>query len=218
MHGGWNLVRPAGACTDRFGLRQNQGVSLPYYLVRHGESEWNVQRLTQGQTMHPRLTARGRDQATRAARAIADDLAASGLEAGTVTTSDLVRATETAEIIVDLLGTELTVDERLREQHLGALQGMSYDETFTLAATVDWSVPDQSIAGGESMHQVRDRIAAVLSCIDRARVTTLVSHGDAIRVAVAHAAGLEPHRAPWVDVPNGAVARIVGTEATWLRC
>jgi 2,3-bisphosphoglycerate-dependent phosphoglycerate mutase len=191
-------------------------VSLPYYLVRHGESEWNVQRLTQGQTMHPRLTARGRAQATQAARTIAYDLAASGLEAGSVTTSDLVRARETAEIIVEFLGAELTVDERLREQHLGALQGMSYDETFALAATVDWSVPDQSIAGGESLHQVRDRVAAALSSIDPTSVATLVSHGDAIRVAVAHAAGIEPHRAPWVEVPNGAVARIDGRHATWL--
>ena len=193
-------------------------MSLPYYLVRHGESEWNVQRLTQGQTMHPCLTARGRAQARQAARAIADDLASSGLEAGPVTTSDLVRARETAEIIVEILGAELTVDPRLREQHLGALQGMSYHETFRLAETVDWSVPDQSIGGGESMYQVRDRVAAAISSIDPARVTTLVSHGDAIRVAVACAARLEPHTAPWLEVPNGAVARIVGTDTTWLRC
>ncbi|MCP5978323.1 histidine phosphatase family protein, partial [Klebsiella pneumoniae] len=37
------------------------------YLVRHGESEWNVSGVTQGQTAHPRLTVRGREQMVAAA-------------------------------------------------------------------------------------------------------------------------------------------------------
>ena len=47
----------------------------PVYLVRHGQSEWNVLRLTQGQTSHPRLTSLGREQAERAASLIGKDLA-----------------------------------------------------------------------------------------------------------------------------------------------
>ncbi|QNN52656.1 histidine phosphatase family protein [Nocardioides mesophilus] len=47
----------------------------PVYLVRHGQSEWNVLRLTQGQTSHPRLTSIGREQAERAASLIGQDLA-----------------------------------------------------------------------------------------------------------------------------------------------
>jgi hypothetical protein len=34
-------------------------VTHPVYLVRHGQSEWNVLRSTQGQTSHPRLTSLG---------------------------------------------------------------------------------------------------------------------------------------------------------------
>ena len=49
-------------------------VRHPVYLVRHGQSEWNVLRLTQGQTPHPRLTGLGREQAARAAELIASDM------------------------------------------------------------------------------------------------------------------------------------------------
>ncbi len=84
-------------------------MTAPVYLVRHGQSEWNVLRLTQGQTHHPRLTALGEAQARAAAEVIATDL---------------------------------------------------------------------------------------------------VSHGDAIRAALAHLAGIPPQEAPWVEVGNGAVARV----------
>jgi probable phosphoglycerate mutase len=43
----------------------------------------------------------------------------------------------------------------------------------------------------------------------------LVSHGDAIRAALAHLEGEPPHAAEWVEVPNGAVARFDGA-VTWL--
>lgn len=180
----------------------------PLYLVRHGESEWNVLRLTQGQTVHPKLTVRGRDQARAAAALIAADLAGHGLDVGLVVTSDLTRAVETAEILVDVLGGELRHDKRLREQHLGSLEGRDYDETWAAAADIDWSTPDVAVAGGETLREVHDRMAAVLAGVERAHTTVVVSHGDAIRAAFAWLRGIEPHRAAWVDVPNGAVARV----------
>ncbi len=66
------------------------------YLVRHGESEWNVQGLTQGQIAHPRLTASGREQAEVVA---AELLARTGPDAtwGRVVVSDLARAHETGK-------------------------------------------------------------------------------------------------------------------------
>ena len=73
-------------------------------LVRHGQSEWNLRRLPQGQTAHPRLTARGRRQAARAATLISDDLAAGGLTVERIVSSDLVRAVQTARIQADHLG------------------------------------------------------------------------------------------------------------------
>lgn len=190
------------------------GVPHPVYLVRHGQSQWNVLRLTQGQTSHPRLTDLGREQAARAAELIAADLGGPGVR---IVTSDLARATETAAIIAQRLEAPVSHDERLREQHLGELEGRGYDETWAAAEAHDWSDPSLPVAGGESLLDVHERMAQALQDhADPDRTVVLVSHGDAIRVAVAHASGHAPHEAPWVDVPNGAVARLHGGEVTWL--
>ncbi|MFP5336468.1 MAG: histidine phosphatase family protein [Actinomycetes bacterium] len=190
-------------------------MSHPVYLVRHGQSEWNLARRTQGQTAHPRLTDLGREQAASAAETIASDLQRLGLGMGRIVTSDLTRAVETAQIIAARLGGTPTHDVRLREQHLGTLQGRGYEETWAAAETLDWSNPMQPVCGGESLMDVHERMGAVLDGLDPDGVTVLVSHGDAIRVAVARLRGVEPNEADWVDVPNGAVARVHGAIA-WL--
>jgi probable phosphoglycerate mutase len=190
-------------------------VPAPVYLVRHGQSEWNVRRLTQGQTVHPALTALGRLQADAAATMISADLAAHGLAVRRIITSDLVRARETADILAARLGAVTTIDARLREQSLGHLEGRPYEETWDAAAAIDWSDPSQPIAGGESLMDVYERMAAVLRAIDPDTVAVLVSHGDAIRTAIAYLDGLKPHEGEWVEVANGAVARI-GGRITWL--
>lgn len=165
--------------------------------------------------MHPRLTTLGQEQASTAARSIAADLGTRRV--GLVLTSDLVRAVETAEILVDALGGELRCDRRLREQHLGILQGRSHDVTSAYAHSHDWSDPDLPFAGGESLSQVHDRMADALTSLDRSCVTIVVSHGDAIRAAVTHLPGAGPDLERWDDVPNGAVARIgSGNVVAWL--
>lgn len=184
-------------------------VQQPVYLVRHGQSEWNVLRLTQGQTTHPPLTALGREQAAAAAEDLADELTG-GVR---LLTSDLVRAVETARIIGDRLGVDPVLDARLREQHLGSLEGRGYEETWAEAERHDWSDPELPLAGGESVADVRRRMAAVLADLDPAIPTILVSHGDAIRSALAHLRGHSLTDAPWVDVPNGSITRLEGVLA-----
>ena len=185
----------------------------PVYLVRHGQSEWNVLRLTQGQTMHPPLTAIGRLQASAAADSLALELAGRPVR---LLTSDLTRAVETALIIGERLGVEPALDARLREQHLGTLEGRAYEDSWAQAELHDWSDPELSMAGGESVGAVRRRLAALLSEVGSAVPTVLVSHGDAIRSAVAHLDGHSMTDAPWVEVPNGSIARWDGA-VTWLE-
>lgn len=187
----------------------------PVYLVRHGQSQWNVRRLTQGQTAHPPLTDLGRSQSAAAAELIAADLARLGLAADRLVSSDLIRATETAAVIGRRLQLPVDSDPRLREQHLGELEGRTYEETWAAAETFDWSDPTRPIVGGESLMDVYDRMAAVLDDVHPTSVSILVSHGDAIRAAVAYINGVKPHESDWVEVANGAVARVGGC-LTWL--
>lgn len=206
-----------GSCTmGRVSVVETGPVHAPVYLVRHGESEWNVLRLTQGQTAHPALTGVGRAQAAAAAEAVAADLARLGLVAPRLVTSDLVRAAETARVVGERLGVVAEPDARLREQHLGELEGLGYEASWARAELHDWSDPELPLAGGESLAQVRRRMAAVLDGLGTGRPTVLVSHGDAIRSAVAHLRGESPTTATWVAVPNGAVARYDGEDVAWL--
>jgi broad specificity phosphatase PhoE len=83
------------------------------HLVRHGETEWNRELRWQGHS-DPPLNERGRDQA----RSLAAALARRPFTA--VYSSDLRRASETAEIVAAPLGLAVHVDSRLREIDVGS--------------------------------------------------------------------------------------------------
>ncbi|MEW5721334.1 MAG: histidine phosphatase family protein [Chloroflexota bacterium] len=86
-------------------------------LIRHGQTDWNVEGRWQGQTDLP-LNDRGRQEAQR----VAQDLGA--FEFAALYSSDLRRALETAQIIGAALGLAVTPERRLREINLGVWQGM----------------------------------------------------------------------------------------------
>ena len=191
-------------------------VTYPVYLVRHGQSEWNLLRLTQGQTMHPRLTALGCAQAEASADLILEDLA--GRACPRIVSSDLVRAAETAEIISARLAAastapvEITFDKRLREHALGTLEGQPYEEGWSMADHPDWLDPRVRVGGGETVQEVYDRIGTLLAAI-RGPVV-LVSHGDTIRAAYAWLRGLPVTEGSGVHITNGAVLR--ADQVRWL--
>ena len=91
------------------------------YLIRHGETEWNVKRLIQGHADSP-LTALGIAQVTERANALAD------VHFDAVFSSDSARAVQTAEIIK--LDREIVVQAShlLRERSHGQYEGLHYDE------------------------------------------------------------------------------------------
>ncbi|WP_460853980.1 histidine phosphatase family protein [Nocardioides montaniterrae] len=161
-------------------------MSEPVYLVRHGQSEWNVLGRMQGQTHHPRLTALGRLQAAGAAELLAGLLPAGSQPA--LLTSDLARAVETASIIGFRLGVRPCGDVRLREQRYA----------------------DVDAAGAETTDELEARMAGVLSSLSRSVPVVLVSHGDAIRAALSVLGVAVP-----AEIGNGAVGCWDGVRLSW---
>src|SRR5690625_3879711 len=88
-------------------------------VVRHGETDWNVQQRMQGHTDIP-LNAEG----VRQAQAAAERLAAFRWAA--LWSSDLQRAHRTAELIAARVGLEPKLWDQLRERNLGELEGKDF--------------------------------------------------------------------------------------------
>ena len=87
------------------------------YLVRHGQTDWNIEKKTQGHTDIP-LNENGRKQAQILAQSI------SNLKIDRIISSDLLRAKETAEIINERFGNNISLDERIREINYGLFDSL----------------------------------------------------------------------------------------------
>ncbi|QWW18887.1 histidine phosphatase family protein [Schaalia sp. 19OD2882] len=185
-------------------------------LVRHGQTDHNVERRFQGATDIP-LNARGVEQARHAAPVIASRFSSEGEQVGVnvlraaspevaVVCSPLSRALETGRIIASefaargvLVGDGPAVDERLRERCYGVLEGRTMDEAEAAFPQVvaQWRATGECEAGGiESSDEVGARMAAA-ACEYAARMRdgstlVVVSHGAAIARCVVTLLGLRP--------------------------
>jgi len=150
-------------------------------VVRHGETVWNATGRQQGH-LDGKLNERGIAQA----RAIADALAREA-PFHALYSSDLGRSMETAAILAQRLGLEVRPDPRLRERHLGILQGMTkaqFAERFPEAsAGLESGDPDYVLPGGESARQRCDRTVACAEDLARRHPgerLLLVGHGGVL--------------------------------------
>lgn len=91
-----------------------------YYVVTHGQAQHHVDHVVGG-WFDSRLTPKGIEQA----RALARFFSSGEFPKSTaIYSSDLLRCTETAEIVADALGLEVGFDKRLREMSFGSHEGM----------------------------------------------------------------------------------------------
>lgn len=173
-------------------------------LVRHGESTWNAAGRIQGQNAAAGpLTARGK----RESEALAEGLAADAPRARIVVSSDLSRAVETAEIVARRLHCDIELDDGLREQALGALEGRAHGPDVAQEFKRLWRDPWPPPDGGESVAELYLRVRNALSGIAErwpGAEVIAVTHGGPIRAAVAACLGgvVEMQRS---RVDNGAV-------------
>ncbi len=129
------------------------------YLIRHGETPWNIEGRYQGQ-LDPPLNENGRRQA----QGTAAQLAPLGFEA--LYSSDLARARQTAKALAEKTGLPLHLDPRLREIDQGEWQGVLIGDIRNRWPTKisGWeSNPWQHHPpGGETLQQVQTRLFAAI--------------------------------------------------------
>lgn len=149
------------------------------YLLRHGQTEFNVKKLVQGRCDSP-LTDLGRQQAGAAAAW----LKAHDVIPDKVVSSPLGRAMDTASLVAtELLGPEAAVEpcEGIIERCYGAFEEGPHD-----ALPTDVWDPGEDLVpyGGEGSQALQERMVATLTNLMSAKDTeTLlaVSHGSASR-------------------------------------
>jgi probable phosphoglycerate mutase len=188
-----------------------------FCLIRHGETDWNVDRRLQGHTDIP-LNQHGLAQAKQMAQC----LKAIELNFDVLYTSDLLRAASTAKAIENAFGITAITHQGLRERHLGALQGLSTIEAPEKEPEL-WELHlkrdlDHALRGGESIKQFAQRIHGVLEEIriaHQGKTILLVSHGGALDMMyrLASNQALEAEKA--VAVPNASLNWISHKGNNW---
>ena len=186
------------------------------WLVRHGESTWNVAGLAQGHCDRARLTTRGERQAWGVVGRLGER------QIGALYASDLHRAVATAAPLASVLGLDIGRDSRLRERCLGDLEGSA-----TTAVTPEVSGisanrvvdPDARPPGGESLRDFYRRVAGFVADLagqrlpglspgpGEAKEIVIVAHGGTLRMLSACLRGVPVERMAWEPLGNACILR-----------
>ena len=174
-------------------------------IVRHGETDWNVEKRIQGHTdIH--LNATGR------AQALAMAYNAGHYHFSAIYSSDLSRAAETARVLAEREGLEVRPLPQLRERNYGIFQGITAAQGAVLfpAAYAHYSArdPRYDFETGESMLAFADRIAEGIDWMVRhhsGETLCAVCHGGVLDILYRKATGRPLETPRDFVIPNCAL-------------
>ncbi|MEW6179668.1 MAG: histidine phosphatase family protein [Chloroflexota bacterium] len=176
------------------------------WLVRHGQTDWNVDGRYQGQADMP-LNEIGEMQARDLAKKIKE------IDFDAIYSSDLRRALATAQILAG--DREVKVDPRLREIHQGVWEGQLFSDIRRQYADFFENRKQNPLEsrppGGETLQEVAERVKA---CVDEitnrhpGKRVLIVSHGLVIATLVAAAKGF-PLSQAFELIPGNAEPQII---------
>jgi probable phosphoglycerate mutase len=175
-------------------------------LVRHGETNWNLEQRFQGQ-LDISLNARGRAQADALARELREE------RFDKIYSSDLKRAVQTATPLARARGMKIVREPLLREKRDGAWEGFTHSEIKAAyphehnryrTRRLDFVIPQ-----GEGLRQFADRVTSALTEIVKANegeTLLVVAHAGVLDIAyrlATHKALDAPREEPIINAaPN----------------
>lgn len=183
-------------------------------LVRHGETDWNVQGRIQGHVDIP-LNTLGLAQADATGRRLRDQAFHA------IYSSDLVRAYRTALPTVDDPARVLR-EPRLRERHLGVLQGLDGVEG-PVRQPAAWQAfkardPEAVLEGGERLIDFARRAVDFLEEAARRHPggrILIVTHGGLLDAIYRHATGMSLSAPRDFPIYNASVNVVSHDGAGW---
>jgi probable phosphoglycerate mutase len=156
-----------------------------FWLIRHGETQWNADRRLQGQLDIP-LSATGVAQATRLKAYLRTPAFTPAIDV--IVTSDLGRAYETARIAAGDLSIPMVPCPELRERAYGIYEGRDWADLKGEnggAAAIDFGDPAQDVEQGESLPVFDARVQRAfegLAARYRGKNVLAFSHGGVIDI------------------------------------
>lgn len=179
-------------------------IGVKIYFIRHGETEWNKAKRLQGQSDIP-LNDYGRRLAYETREGM------KGIDFQAVFTSPLVRAKETAQILMDGRDIPIWEDERIKEISFGIDEGASIPELkehpetrlYHFLCNPEGYIPPE---GGESLPQLAGRCGRfveekLLPMEKSCENVLVVAHGALIRAMICHIEKI-PFREFWNGSPH----------------
>jgi broad specificity phosphatase PhoE len=165
-------------------------VSTYLWLVRHGQTDWNLEGRFLGQADQP-LNKNGVAQAEEVAHFFSQK------KIKVIFCSDLKRAVQTASIIAQVAGLQVIVDPRLREICQGVLEGKIFStiqEIYPDIVALRRNDPlNVRAPGGETIPEVSRRVyqaADDISLKYPGQHILVVSHGVALATLIVKARGI----------------------------
>lgn len=162
-----------------------------FYIVRHGETHWNVQKLLQGHGDSP-LTESGKEQIQKRAQEFTN------IHFDHVFSSDLLRAKHTAELLTIEKKLAINTTHLLRERSFGKYEGKPREvfqaENKELIEKYEAlsSQEQRKFKYADDMESAEEIVLRLLIFLRETAVTyegktiLLVTHGGAMRVLLEH--------------------------------
>ena len=186
--------------------QEEQSLPTRLLLIRHAQTEWNIERRFQGHGDSP-ITEEGQEQLQRLKSRLA------GLEFDVVYSSDLRRTMETSKM---LSGKQRVEEPRLRERGVGILEGLNLEqimaehaEAFRAFRSGD---KDHQIEGGESLQIALNRAWTFLEEMPEKHPgaeLAAVSHAGLIRLICKQILGLALDAPNFFQIPNTSLTQLV---------
>jgi probable phosphoglycerate mutase len=183
-------------------------------IIRHGETEWNVEGRVMGQ-LDSRLTTAGVAQAGRLASRLGP------INVHALYSSDLGRAETTAQTIVGESGA-LVSDDRLRERHMGIFQGLTLAEMRSLhpqeRAEYETRGGVAAAPDGESVMQHLNRTVDFLDDVVARHgggTVAIVTHGGMLRALLQYVLGIPYTATLRFRRPNAAMNVFTHQSGRW---
>jgi len=183
----------------------SKSVATRICIIRHGETDWNVEKRIQGHTDIP-LNVTGQ------AQALAMAFNAAHHRFNAIYSSDLVRALETARVLAQREDLEVRCLPQLRERHFGLFQGLTaaqgaehHPEAYAHYMARD---PDYDFGTGESLRRFAERVGDVIDWLVRhhsGQTIAAVSHSGVLDVVYRRATGRPLSTPRDFKIPNCAL-------------